>query len=131
MEPMRNKLDAQERAHLEAMIRRNATPEELNAWRKERSIHHKTFNSVVRHIRLGLEAPPSPMADALATMEQPAHPVQPPAEAPAVITPIPATARPAQIEPVVQWLTTIRAMRDELAQHGVTVAGSLRIEIEL
>lgn len=131
MEPMRSKMDAQEKAHLEAMIRRDATPDELNAWRAERGIHHKSFGAAVRTIRQGLDAPPSPMAAALAVLEPPAETAiePPPAEPPAVL--VPASPRPAQIDPVIHWLTTIRAMRDELAHHGVTVAGSLRIEIEL
>lgn len=135
MEPMRSKMDAQEKAHLEAMLRRNATQEELNAWRIERRIHHKSFGSAVRYIRQSLQEPPSPMAVALANLERPAEPaIEPPAESPAILTPaVPAAApaRPGQIEPVIHWLATIRAMRDELAHHGVTVAGSLRIEIEL
>lgn len=126
VEPMRSKMDAQEKAHLEAMIRRDATPDELNAWRAERGIHHKSFGAAVRAIRQSLDAPPSPMAAALAVLEPPAETaIEPPA------VPVPASPRPGQIEPVIHWLATIRAMRDELAHHGVTVAGSLRIEIEL
>jgi hypothetical protein len=128
---MRSKMDAQEKAHLEVMLRRDATPDELNAWRIERRIHHKSFGAAVRAIRQSLDAPPSPMAAALAVLEPPAETAiePPPAEPPAVL--VPASPRPGQIEPVIQWLATIRAMRDELAHHGVTVAGSLRIEIEL
>ncbi len=62
MEPMRSTMDAQEKAHLEVMLRRDATPDELNAWRIERRIHHKSFGAAVRYIRQGLDAPPSPMA---------------------------------------------------------------------
>lgn len=135
MEPMHSRLDAQEKAHLEAMLRRDATPEELNAWRIERGIHHKSFGAAVRAIRQSLQEPPSPMAVELANLERPAaQAIEPPAESQAILAPaIPAAApaRPGQIEPVIQWLATIRAMRDELAHHGVTVAGSLRIEIEL
>ncbi len=65
MEPMRSKMDAQEKAHLEVMLRRDATPDELNAWRIERRIHHKSFGAAVRAIRQSLDAPPSPMAAAL------------------------------------------------------------------
>lgn len=129
MPTYRTKLDPQEYAHVEALIRRGASDEELADWRKQHQIHHKSFTTALRDIRRRVEAPPSPMAAQIAALES--APARTPDQAPAVIVQAPAPARPAQIDPVIHWLTTLRAMRDELAQHGVTVAGSLRIEIEL
>ena len=131
VEPIRNRLDAQEEAYLEAMIRRAAASQELDDWRKERRIHHKTFGAAVTAIRRRIEAgvSPSPAAVQIAALERATPPAESPTEPPAVI--VSAPARPAQIQPVIDWLATLRAMRDELAAHGVTVAGSLRIEIEL
>lgn len=54
------------------------------------------------------------------------------AEPPAVIVPIQTVPTPPQsLEPVISWLSNLRAMRDELAAHGVIVEGSLRIRIDL
>lgn len=47
-------------------------------------------------------------------------------DAPAVVQP-----KTAGLDQVVEWLGRIRAMRDELAELGVTVEGSLRIQIDL
>lgn len=46
--------------------------------------------------------------------------------APAVVQP-----QPAGLDQVMEWLGRIRAMRDELAELGVTVEGSLSITIDL
>ncbi len=129
-QPLRNRLDAQERAHLEAMLRRNAMPAELAAWRRERGIHHKSFGAMVRYLRQNLDTPPSPMAAQIAALEPaPAPPAGTPNAPSVAITAAPASSP--QIGALVEWLAAVRAMRDELAAHGVTVAGSLRIEVEL
>lgn len=126
MSTYRTKLDPQEEAELEALLRGHAGEEDLADWRSAHNIHHKTFAGLVRRLRARYEAPRLSPAVQLTVQE-------PPPAAQAIITaspPAPA-ASSTQIEPVITWLTTIRAMRDELAGHGVTVTGSHNIQIDL
>lgn len=146
----RNKLEPQEEAFLEALLRDGATDDELAIWRKTRQIHHKTFGVAVRRLRerIANSAAPSPMAAQLADLSRPTRPNPPPPappapktlslqvnpdppEGPAGAIIIPPAAPAAGLDQLVNWLASLRAMRDELAAHGVHIEGSVAISIDL
>lgn len=148
MQTLRTKLEPQEEAWLEILIRADNPDDELAKFRVSRGIHHKTFHAAVRRIRERLDRGEAPSALA-ASMEQlvvdaqaaeekrPPRPVPAPlpeTAAPPAVRPaatITAAAAPASLDPLLAWLTNLRAMRDELAAFGVTVEGSLNISIDL
>ena len=146
----RAKLEPQEEAFLEALLRDGATDDELAAWRKNRQIHHKTFSVAVRRLRerIAASAAPSPMAAQLADLSRPTRPNPPPPAPPAPKAlslqvnpdPAPAPAGSILIQPaapaagldqLVNWLTDLRTVRDQLAAHGIDVEGNLSIRISL
>lgn len=73
-------------------------------------------------------APPAPAGDEAILFSVPAGSRL---VAPAKPAEVVAQPKTAGLDQVVEWLGRIRAMRDELAELGVTVEGSLRISIDL
>lgn len=144
MTTLRTKLDPQEEAWLEMLIRAGNPDDELARYRVARGIHHKTFGAAVRRIRERIDQaePPSSLAREMEQLLAAAETVQSRRPAPEPITapPAPVVARPAaalapaapaQLDPLLAWLTNLRAMRDQLAEFGVTVEGTLQISIDL
>lgn len=102
----------------------------LGAFAQRCNMHGSSMRAIVRSIRQELAV--EEWAEALPVAE----PVQ---AAPVVVAPPPTppaaevmtVAPAARIESIVDWLTALRAMRDELAQHGVRVEGRVSITVEL
>lgn len=146
MTTLRTKLAPQEEAWLEMLIRAGNPDDELARYRVARGIHHKTFGAAVRRIRERIDQaePPSSLAREMEQLLAAAETVQDrraaPAAEPITAPPAPVVARPAaalapaapaQLDPLIHWLTGLRAMRDQLAEFGVTVEGTLQISIDL
>lgn len=134
-QPMKKRttLTIAEHDELKALIAAGATDPAIVDWG---NAHHVNLNSYGAYVRT--------IKAALATAEPPLPPpiFQPPA---VVFSPLPALqpainveasgpaapALPANLDTVVNWLANIRALRDELREHGVTVEGTVSITIDL
>lgn len=157
----RTKLEPQERAWLELLLRSGADEEALTEYRKSLGLHHKSFAAMVRELRKQIagSARPSTMAEQMQQMLAAAEEAQDGAAAEVEVSPLaeaverstldearpmelmqvatvdrsPAVIQPkgAGLDQIVEWLGRIRAMRDELAEIGVKVEGSLSISIDL
>lgn len=127
----RYNLTNEEMAELRELIAGDADEEALGAFAQRYNVHGNSMRGYVMSVRRRLLA--EEVAEAgPAVDEPPARAVQP---APLIIAPPtpPAPAAPpaARIETIIEWLTTIRAMRDELREHGVLVEGSVSITVDL
>ena len=158
---MRTKLEPQQLAWLELLLRAGADEEALTEYRKSLGVHHKTFAAAVLETRKQIAASKhlSGMAEQMQQMLDAAEVAQDGAAAEVEVSPLaeavewsaldearpmelmqvatvdrsPAVIQPkgAGLDQIVEWLGRIRAMRDELAEMGVTVEGSLSISIDL
>lgn len=138
---MRAKLEPQQLAWLELLLRAGADEEALTEYRKSLGVHHKTFAAAVLDTRKQIAASKhlSGMAEQMQQMLDAAEVAQDGAAAEmelmqvATVDRSPAVIQPkgAGLDQIVEWLGRIRAMRDELAEMGVTVEGSLSISIDL
>lgn len=123
----RYSLTDEELEELRELIAGGADEEALGAFAQRCNMHGSSMRAIVRSIRQELAAPavevrPQPVQAAPVVV---APPPTPPAASAMTVAPA------ARIESIVDWLTALRAMRDELAQHGVQVEGRVSISVEL
>ena len=132
-------LTSEELAELRELIAGGADEEDLGAFAQRYNVHGNVMRSYIRGIRSQLRAAEETAAAYEAEVEEEfqAAVASPPAVVVAAPPTPPApnglTAAPpaARIGTIIDWLTTIRAMRDELREFGVLVEGSISLRVEL
>ncbi len=109
----------------------------LGAFAQRCNIHGGSMKAHARAIRRRLaeeaEEAVESVADAppVLTVQSPPAVVVPVASPPAAPNGLASVPPAARIGTVIEWLTAIRAMRDELREHGVLVEGTVSITVDL
>ena len=133
----RHNLTNEEMAELRELIAGNADEMALGAFAQRCNIHGSSMKAHARAIRRRLaeeaEEQVESVADAppVLTVQSPPVVVVPVATSPAAPNGLASVPPAARIGTVIEWLTAIRAMRDELREHGVLVEGTVSITVDL
>ena len=133
----RHNLTNEEMAELRELIAGDADEMALGAFAQRCNLHGSSMRAHAQAIRRRMAEEAAASAPAV---EKPRRPGR--SSPPAVVVPptLPAPAAPnglasappaARIGTVIEWLTTIRAMRDELREFGVLVEGTVSITVDL
>lgn len=133
----RHNLTNAEMAELRELIAGDADVMALGAFAQRCNIHGSSMKAHARAIRRRLaeeaEEQVESVADAppVLTVQSPPAVVVPVASPPAAPNGLASVPPAARIGTVIEWLTAIRAMRDELREHGVLVEGTVSITVDL
>lgn len=133
----RHNLTNEEMAELRELIAGDADEMALGAFAQRCNIHGSSMKAHARAIRRRLaeeaEEAVESVADAppVRTVQSPPAVVVPIASPPAAPNGLASEPPAARIGTIIDWLTTIRAMRDELREHGVLVEGTVSITVDL
>lgn len=148
----RYNLTSEELAELRELLAGDGDEEALGAFAQRYNVHGNSMRGFVTSIRRQLAEEATAVEAGPAVVQEPplwkdiqreiaeeaaqaaqAVVVPPPPTLPAPDAPNGLTAAPpaARIGTIIDWLTTIRAMRDELREHGVMVEGTVSITVDL